>query len=177
MPICCLRVTESTLTANYVMLKRNPESNSVYWPHSWKVSSEPSWQSLSVSQVAECGIHRPERHVNSCAEHVTFPAIKVMSHEGHVTVRSCHTKVMSHEDHDTGRLGQGVLIHLFHMNNTIMNGYSCTLATRLDSSVKIFPRPLNVHTTKSIAIFTDFCYFEIKPEMRDVLAKMRECRK
>ena len=27
------------------------------------------------------------------------------------------------------------------------------------------------------AIFSDFSYFEIKPEMRDVLAKMRECGK
>ena len=26
-------------------------------------------------------------------------------------------------------------------------------------------------------IFSDFCYFEIKPEMRDVLAKMQECGK
>ena len=28
-----------------------------------------------------------------------------------------------------------------------------------------------------IAIFSDFCCFEIKPEMWDVLAKMRECGK
>ena len=32
-----------------------------------------------------------------------------------------------------------------------------------------------VRTAQIIAIFSDFCYFEIKPEMRDVLAKMREC--
>ena len=31
-------------------------------------------------------------------------------------------------------------------------------------------------TVKIIAIFSDFC-FEIKPEMRNVLAKMRECWK
>ena len=30
------------------------------------------------------------------------------------------------------------------------------------------------HTAKISAIFSDFCYFEIKPEMRDVLANMRE---
>ena len=30
-------------------------------------------------------------------------------------------------------------------------------------------------TAQIIAIFSDFCYFEIKPEMRDVVAKMREC--
>ena len=28
--------------------------------------------------------------------------------------------------------------------------------------------------SKIIAIFSDFCYFEIKSEMRDVLAKMRD---
>ena len=33
------------------------------------------------------------------------------------------------------------------------------------------------HIAKIIAIFSDFCYFEIKPEMRDVFAKMRECGK
>ena len=32
-----------------------------------------------------------------------------------------------------------------------------------------------VRTAQIIAIFSDFCYFEIKPDMRDVLAKMREC--
>ena len=38
----------------------------------------------------------------------------------------------------------------------------------------------HTHTTaaklvvRMIAIFSDFCYFEIMPEMRDVLAKMRE---
>ena len=31
-----------------------------------------------------------------------------------------------------------------------------------------------LRTVKIIAIFSDSCYFEIKPEMRDVLAKMRE---
>ena len=31
-----------------------------------------------------------------------------------------------------------------------------------------------LRTAKIIAIFSDFCYFEIKPEMRDVQEKMRE---
>ena len=31
-----------------------------------------------------------------------------------------------------------------------------------------------LRTGKIMAIFSDFCYFEIKPEMRDVLTKMRE---
>ena len=31
-----------------------------------------------------------------------------------------------------------------------------------------------LRTANIIAIFSDFCYFEIKPEMRDVLAGMRE---
>ena len=31
-----------------------------------------------------------------------------------------------------------------------------------------------LRTAKLIAILSDLCYFEIKPEMRDVLAKMRE---
>ena len=30
---------------------------------------------------------------------------------------------------------------------------------------------------KIIAIFSNFCFFEIKPEMWDVLVKMRECGK
>ena len=31
-----------------------------------------------------------------------------------------------------------------------------------------------LRTAKIIAIFSDFCCFEIMPEMRDVLAKIRE---
>ena len=31
-----------------------------------------------------------------------------------------------------------------------------------------------LRTAKIIAIFSNFCYFEIKPEMRDALEKMRE---
>ena len=31
-----------------------------------------------------------------------------------------------------------------------------------------------LRTAKIIAIFSDFSYFEIKPEMRDVFGKMRE---
>ena len=42
---------------------------------------------------------------------------------------------------------------------------------RRDSRIKC------LRTAKMIAIFSDFCCFEIKQEMRDVLAKMRECGK
>ena len=34
-----------------------------------------------------------------------------------------------------------------------------------------------LHKAIIIAIFSDFCYFQIKPEMQDVIAKMRECGK
>ena len=36
---------------------------------------------------------------------------------------------------------------------------------------------MSPYTATIIGIFSDFWYFEIKPEMRDVLAKMRECGK
>ena len=49
-----------------------------------------------------------------------------------------------------------------------------------DIIIDVFPelfRTKCLRTAKIIAIFSDFCYSEIRPEMRDVLAKMRECGK
>ena len=46
----------------------------------------------------------------------------------------------------------------------------------LTFSQSFFKQNISVQL-KKIAIFSDFCYFEIKPEMRNVFAKMRECGK
>ena len=46
----------------------------------------------------------------------------------------------------------------------------------IDVFIELF-RTKCVRTATFIAIFSDFCYFEIKPEMRDVPTKMRECGK
>ena len=43
--------------------------------------------------------------------------------------------------------------------------------TFFESKVIFFEENVSVQV-KNIAIFSDFCYFEIKPEMRDVLTKM-----
>ena len=59
---------------------------------------------------------------------------------------------------------------------TIATCYNCPrspLRFRRAFSKKCLRRP----TAKIIAIFSDFCNFKIKPEMRDVLTKMRECGK
>ena len=60
-------------------------------------------------------------------------------------------------------------LHLFEYKNTLM--------TIGDAIIDVFvelSRTKCLRTANIIAIFSDFSYFKIKPEMRDVLAKMRE---
>ena len=55
-----------------------------------------------------------------------------------------------------------------------------SLNRHIFESIDVFAELFRIkclRTAKIIAIFSDFCYFKIKPEMRDVLAKMQECGK
>ena len=45
---------------------------------------------------------------------------------------------------------------------------------RICESKVAFSIKLSPYSLKKESILSDFCYFKIKPEMRDVLAKMRE---